>query len=657
MLIPLGIISPAAGSVQSGNIDVSIPESGLFLATTVDDSQTPRVGYAVLDPSANAVEGMSIYEFQERGVLVSETSAPLVRLLTSGLVYAEIGNEVSTGLALVNPGDTDSLIEWTTSSGESGNFILAPGEHLSRFLSQEPFELTAPRSAFRFKASAPVGAIAIRVTINDRSEPLMAAIPVAAPWESDALPRTIPHIRSGGGWLSEIILLNPTDRVMEGQVMLRRADRLRAAIEETYVLAAGSVLQIGVPDGSEYSITARYAQITPKAGSLVPSTFAIMSLENGPSYDPERITVTSTSVTADYAGRDFRTFFESREGSRSPGSVNTGVALANPSDKTVTVTVEVLTKNGTYSGVSTTFDLIPDDQKVFFFNLEDRIPGHFVGALRVSSDSDFAVTALRARINERRETLWTRIPMVERVSPLRKLFGSRGQSPEMPSTFPQLVAGGGYQMRLVLMSDDARAVSTTLRTFEPSGGPIDLPVERPSPSEPSFRVFASDAVGDTLPSAGYPAPDFTTFTAEVRDGFITFMVRYTKSDLNSWAGYVTDIDIDVDQNPSTGFAKVTSGNIVDPSFPGTDFYIEQIGGTVVLFTHLNQFNSLAGVGLTYANIHPDGFDATFALSLFGAEEDGRMNFKLRSRTYGPTGALGEYLDYLPDIGELPIQMN
>ena len=439
MLIPLGIISPAAGSVQSGNIDVSIPESGLFLATTVDDSQTARVGYAVLDPSANAVEGMSIYEFQERGVLVSETSAPLVRLLTSGLVYAEIGNEVSTGLALVNPGDTDSLIEWTTSSGESGNFILAPGEHLSRFLSQEPFELTAPRSAFRFKASAPVGAIAIRVTINNRSEPLMAAIPVAAPWESDALPRTIPHIRSGGGWLSEIILLNPTDRVMEGQVMLRRADRLRAAIEETYVLAAGSVFQIGVPDGSEYSITARYAQITPKAGSLVPSTFAIMSLENGPSYDPERITVTSTSVTADYAGRDFRTFFESREGSRSPGSVNTGVALANPSDKTVTVTVEVLTKNGTYSGVSTTFDLIPDDQKVFFFNLEDRIPGHFVGALRVSSDSDFAVTALRARINERRETLWTRIPMVERVSPLRKLFGSRGQSPEMPEGEAYLV--------------------------------------------------------------------------------------------------------------------------------------------------------------------------------------------------------------------------
>jgi len=63
----------------------------------------------------------------------------------------------------------------------------------------------------------PVGVIAPRGLTNERSEFLMSTLPVidtTAPPGSGTV--VVPHFADGGGWVTQILLVNPTDNPMTG---------------------------------------------------------------------------------------------------------------------------------------------------------------------------------------------------------------------------------------------------------------------------------------------------------------------------------------------------------------------------------------------------------------------------------------------------------
>ena len=69
-----------------------------------------------------------------------------------------------------------------------------------------------------FTADLPVAVIALRGFVNERSEFLMTTLPVAPLAVPTAATVYFPHFAAGGGWTTQLILVNPTHAPISGNV-------------------------------------------------------------------------------------------------------------------------------------------------------------------------------------------------------------------------------------------------------------------------------------------------------------------------------------------------------------------------------------------------------------------------------------------------------
>ena len=83
---------------------------------------------------------------------------------------------------------------------------------------------------FTFTANIPVAAIALRGVVNERSEFLMATLPVAPLTAPTTGTVYIPHFADGGGWTTQVILVNPTDAPIGGIAPIHGAGRPTAGV-------------------------------------------------------------------------------------------------------------------------------------------------------------------------------------------------------------------------------------------------------------------------------------------------------------------------------------------------------------------------------------------------------------------------------------------
>ena len=85
------------------------------------------------------------------------------------------------------------------------------------------------RGTFTFTADLPVAVIALRGFVNERSEFLMTTLPVAPLTAGPADTVYFPHFAAGGGWTTQVILVNPpTPHQWERAVLrIRQRDRPR----------------------------------------------------------------------------------------------------------------------------------------------------------------------------------------------------------------------------------------------------------------------------------------------------------------------------------------------------------------------------------------------------------------------------------------------
>src|SRR4029077_13715828 len=102
----------------------------------------------------------------------------------------------------------------------NGSLTIPPNGQIARFLSEAPFNAPQGTSAtFTFSSNVPVSAIAIRGRTNERSEFLLTTLPVANPDVSTSSNSVVfPHFAEGGGWTTQFVLVNPSDRTISGNV-------------------------------------------------------------------------------------------------------------------------------------------------------------------------------------------------------------------------------------------------------------------------------------------------------------------------------------------------------------------------------------------------------------------------------------------------------
>ena len=423
-------------------------------------------GYARVQANTGSTtpSGFLIFSYTRNGVQVSEATVPEMRPISLARIHASVDGAVNTGVAIVNPNSTAVTVSFylTDASGQNfggGNFSLPANSQIAHFLNEAPFNETGTiNGTFTFSSTAPVGVIALRGFTNERGEFLMTTLPVAdlsASASSDVV--FFPHYASGGGWTTQVVLVNTTDGAISGTVQFLGS----GGSSSPYSIAARSMQRI-VATSSGSTTASGGIRVTPDMGTASPSGLSIFSFKNA------GVTVSEAGVPTLRSGAAFR-MFEIDCGSY-PGQLQTGLAIANPSaTNTATVTLELTTLTGAPTGMTSTLSIPPSGQTAAFmkqFPGFEGIPYPFHGVVRISTTSaeGVAVVGLRGEYNERKDFLVTTSTPTDEAAPVSSA----------EALFPHLADGGGYKTEFVLFSGSSGQSSTgMLRFFTQSGAPLN----------------------------------------------------------------------------------------------------------------------------------------------------------------------------------------
>jgi subtilisin family serine protease len=424
--------------------------------TMVADINTVAVGYGTVQPANGnpTPAGIEVFSYRPNGVLISETAVPASHLRQTGRIYAESSGPVRTGIAIANPADQDAVISFYLTDSNGVNFgdgtTTIPAHHqLAAFLDQAPYGGNAAAQSFTFTSSVPVGAIALRVFVNERSEALLTTLPVAAVSSTPLPPggsTILPHFAAGGGWSTQVLLVNPTDGPLSGIVEMDGT--------YPYTIAPRSSAKLITSNWKD--LRTGNVRVTAAAGTALPVISTVFSLvTNG-------ITVTQTGIATTGSAQSFELYVESDSARR----LQTGIAIGNAGSGAASTRFDLLTLDGVSTGYSGSASTDPAGHIAMFLN---QIPGlqslppSFRGILHISSDSMISAIGLRTIYNERGDFLFATTPAVA------------GNTPPSADAvvFPQVVSGSGFNTEIILMNSAGTSQGTVTLTSQ-SG--IEMPL-------------------------------------------------------------------------------------------------------------------------------------------------------------------------------------
>jgi hypothetical protein len=478
-------VDPAAGPPPPPPPPTSIPftmvdRGGMSVIT--DGSGDLSVGYARIQPDAGKTvpSGVAIFGLRQSNVVVTEAGVPASPLVTSARIYAERTSVLDTGVAIANPnGQTANItFHFTDNNGVDlggGATTIAANNQIAAFIEQTPFNLAPAtfQGTLSISSDVPISLIALRGLFNERtpSEFLITTLPVTilggAP---PAGAVTLPHFAEGGGWRTQIVLVNPTDSTLTGTVQFLA--QAGTAVAVTANGQTATTFNYSIPRQSSFKLATAgtpagtlsgSVRVTPTAGAT-PSSLAVFS------FKPAGITVSEAGVPG-IQSSSFRMYAE-ETATGGIGAIQTGLAIANIGSSTANVTLELTNLDGSSNGQSATVSVAGNGQTAKF--LHELFPGlafPFKGILRINTGSapGLSVVGLRGRYNERGDFLITTTPPTD----------ENGSALVAPNEllFPHLVNGGGYTTQFILFSGvGGQATTGNVKFFKQDGSGFGLTV-------------------------------------------------------------------------------------------------------------------------------------------------------------------------------------
>jgi hypothetical protein len=458
-----------------------VDRSGMSAIT--DGAGDLALGYSRIQPNAGSTtaSGVAIFGLRQDNILVTEAGVPASPLLTSVRMYAEVAGPVNTGLAIVNPNDQVATINYhfTDSSGVDfggGALTIDPNQHRPQFLDQPPFNVLAGRTSFQgtfsFTSNVPVSVIALRTLYNERvpvPDFLTTTLPIT---NVSAVPGSgtvhLPHFADGGGWSTQIVLVNPTDSTITGTVQFFAHTGSAATV--TVEGQTATSFNYSIPRRSSRKFVTAGLPPSTQRGSVrvTPSTGAAPSSLVVFSFKPAGITVSEAGVPG-IQGSAFRMYAE-ETAIGGIGAIQTGLAIANLASTDVVVNLELMDINGAPVAALVPVPVPGSGQAVgFLHDFFTTVALPFKGVLRISGggQAGLSVVGLRGRYNERGDFLITTTPPSNEAS----------AASSAEQLFPHLVNGGGYTTQFILFSGSAGQVSNgNLKFFKPDGTALNLTV-------------------------------------------------------------------------------------------------------------------------------------------------------------------------------------
>nr|UXE44168.1 hypothetical protein Hi04_10k_c1170_00015 [uncultured bacterium] len=452
-----------------------IANRGGALMTSSGTANSIAVGYGEIQPSSGSTtpSGIAIFDLRQNNILVSEVGVPATPALISGRIYAEIEGAVDAGLAIANPGSSPATISFyfTDANGNpagSGSTTIAANQQIAQFLDQSPFKVyTTPafQGTFTFTSSVPVAVVALRGFTNERGEFLMSTLPVIdttiAPGTGIAV---IPHFADGGGWTTQVLLVNPTDNPMAGTVQF--ANPAGTATNVTIGGQTNSSFAYSIPkrtsmklatSGLTSAIASGSIRIAPTGGGTSPTPLVLFS------YKPGGITVSEASVPV-ATGSAFRVYVEAAGVPGRTDNIESGIAVANTTAVPASVTFGITDLTGApVSGIPPVTTTLTGSGQIskLLSDIFPSLPNSFQGVLRITTTSSgISVVGLRTRITERGDFLITTTPPTNENS-----------TPGTASMyFPQVADGGGYTTQFALYSGTAGQITSGVLKFTRQDG-------------------------------------------------------------------------------------------------------------------------------------------------------------------------------------------
>jgi hypothetical protein len=466
----------------------STPDRGGAVIETAGGVNPAVVGYGRVQPASSTTpSGVAVLDLRQNGVLVTEAGVPETAPILSGRTYVEVGGPNNTGIAFANPASGQVTISFSFTDANGNDFgqnffVLAGNTQTAKFLSEAPFRAPAFTGTFTFNASAQVSVVALRTLVNERGEFLVTPQPVTPlPDVFSSSTAVLGHFADGGGWRTQLILVNTSDVTISGTVQF---------IDEGTATTAGAPVRLNVNGlvaaSFPYSIRQRTSvrldtqgaitaatqvgsvRITPDGGSIGPSASTVFSFsENG-------VTLSRASVQGQAAAFTFRTYVEINSAAAIPGAIQSAIAIANNSSTSATVNFELTGLDGFNTQVTASL-VVPASGHASKFlreifptlSLPTSLSLPFRGILRASSSNLIVMVSLRVRYNERGDLLVTTIPATNEAAP----------STTADLFFPQIVDRGGYSTQFILFSGVAGQRTTgALAFFGQNGQPLNLTV-------------------------------------------------------------------------------------------------------------------------------------------------------------------------------------
>ena len=361
--LSVNVVSRTAASSQ---FPLNLRTMGGTVLQTQGASASASVGYARIQPDngQNAPAGFVIFGYRSNGVLVSETSVPASTPVTSARIYVENADRLKTGIAIANPGTRAATITYTFTdvSGVDrgkGTLTLAAGNQIAKFLDEAPFGAPAVfQGTVTLTSSVPVGAVALRGLLNDRNDFLMSTLPVTdLSLVPGSDPVIVPHFADGGGWKTHVLLVNPTDAALAGTVQFMPQTPGGVAtppLRITIAGQAGSIFPFTIAPRSSVRLSTEstgatanvgWIRVAPSGTQKTPAVLSVFSYRNG------SITTTEAGVAGVRTGTSFRIYAESSEDTGGDREIETGLAIANSGSQQAVLSLDLLTMDGSPSGL------------------------------------------------------------------------------------------------------------------------------------------------------------------------------------------------------------------------------------------------------------------------------------------------------------------
>ena len=335
---PLMVSFAALGTVVS-RTDVLPPGGSVHQETNVDLSASLAPGWARATCSGPVKASLLFRRRNSEGAPTAEAgvnaaAVPATRFVT----FAEQGEgQFGTGVAYANPSATAALVTFTArdTAGEvlpSVNRTLSPGGHAAHGMS-ELFDLTSFTGSIEVTSTEPI----VSLSLNFEADPVFSSLP---PGELDASAQGsttyyFPHLAVGASWQTTITYINyspeevscQTDFISDhGTPLMVSFAALGTVVSRTDVLPPGGSVHQETNVDLSAPLAPGWARATCSGPVKASLLFRRRNSEGAPTAEAG---VNAAAVPA----TRFVTFAEQGE-----GQFGTGVAYANPSDTSATVT-------------------------------------------------------------------------------------------------------------------------------------------------------------------------------------------------------------------------------------------------------------------------------------------------------------------------------